>query len=55
MIIIKIIYIYFFFVGIINWLGSHDKEGSIMGLLEIIVGLLIHYTYLLTLFISDNM
>lgn len=55
MIIIKIIYICFFFVGIINWLGSRDKEGSIMGLLEIIVGLLIHYTYLLTLFISDNM
>ena len=44
MIIIKIIYICFFFAGVINWLGSHDKEGSIMGILEIIVGLLIRYT-----------
>ena len=53
--IITVIWIFFIIIGVINWLGSHDKEGSIMGLLEIIVGLLIHYTYLLTLFISDNM
>ena len=42
--IIKVLWIFFIAIGVINWLGSHDKEGSIMGILEIIVGLLIRYT-----------
>ena len=41
---IKVLWIFFIVIGVINWLGSYDKEGSIMGLLEIIVGMLIHYT-----------
>lgn len=41
---IKVIWIFFIVIGVINWLFSEDGDGSIMGLLQIIIALLIRYT-----------
>ena len=34
---IKVIWIFFIVIGVINWLFSEDGDGCIMGLLEIII------------------
>ena len=41
---IKVIWIFFIVLGVINWLFSEDGDGCIMGLLQIIIALLIRYT-----------
>lgn len=42
--IITVIWIFFIIIGVINWLFADDDKGTIKGILEIILGLLIRYT-----------
>ena len=42
--IITVIWIFFIIIGVINWLFSDDDKGTVKGILEIILGLLIRYT-----------
>lgn len=41
---ITVLWIFFIVVGTFNWLFSDTDEGSIKGMLGIILGLLIRYT-----------